>query len=248
MSSYLAIIAEPIESAEAGQFKFISALGHSLLPRFDVTIASTFVPPAAKEAFQKASLKVLSPESDRFILNRVLRHFGIRNEATRWVEAWLREAVLRTNSRLLRSLLSASSFDYVVNASNTGVYACNVWWTQGPPLNVTLDSIERQEDPAFLLVRAAKPVIRLLDRHLTSRLHAAAGAIVANSNYVRELYEQSGFPIDAVVFSFPDYSSFRPTTGNALQPYVLAYVGKETGARYIDTARGCRNSSSRLRQ
>lgn len=224
----LLVLAEPIASREAVQFRFVSTLADNLKEWFAVTIASSFVEPTAKKSLEERGIAVISPGRDPYFGNRLFLKFGQRSEATLWGEAWLREALLSSNRRLLRNLLRNYNFDLVINTTNTAALASTVWWAQGPPLHVTLASMNGGGLLPSLLGRVLAPMICLLDRRLTDRLHSRSKECVAASSYVRQYYEAHGYHVADTLLNLADFSEFHPVPRKTKARYVLAYIGKET--------------------
>jgi glycosyltransferase involved in cell wall biosynthesis len=224
----LLLIVEPIASPDAVQFKFVYALGSALLRWFRVTIASTYLEARASVAFRAQGLAVLDSESGLYLGRRTMNGFGFSSESMLWSEAWLREAALSSNQRLLRRLLRDENYEYVVNATNTCVWECDVWWIQGPPLVTTLDSMWSNEGNRVGPVRLIRPLIRLLDNRLTRRLQRAGTVAIPVSRYVGDVYRKLGFPIADTIYSLTDHSEFRPQARVNRAPYVVTYIGKET--------------------
>ncbi len=222
------IVAEPMVSSDAVQVKFVSAVACALTDSFDVTIASVYATREARKRLNELGFSVLAPAQDHFWVNRFLKHAGLRSEATLWTEAWLRESLFGRNRRLLSRLLEERHFDFVVNTTNTVAMSSDVWWIQGPPLHVTLESMLQREGrssrPLWLLCQ----VVRWFDEQMTARLYASGRIAVAASKYVRSYYEQNGMDVRATIYNLSDLSGFRPLPRDGEPPYVLAYIGKET--------------------
>lgn len=222
------IVSEPLVSSDAVQVKFVSALARALTPSFRIAITSVFVTREARTHLEALGFEVIAPATDHFWLNRIFRRFGLRTEATLWTEAWLREALFGRNRKLLIRLLEARSFDYVVNTTNTAALRSDVWWIQGPPLHVTIQSMLSRDG------RSSKPLclfcdlVKWFDDQILHRIYACGRIAVAGSNYVRQIYEQRGMEIRATIYSLCDLSEFRPLPRDGELPYVLAYIGKET--------------------
>lgn len=224
----LVIISEPMVSPEAVQLKFVSAVGRALSSSFDVTVASVYVATRARERLESLGFRVVSPDRDHFVLNRMLLRAGLRSEATLWTEAWLREALFGWNRRLLIRLLEDHHFDFVVNTTNTAAVRSDIWWIQGPPLYVTLDSMLRREGRSSGPLSLLCHIVKWFDDQITGRLYACGEMTVAASNYVRQFYEQNGMQVCATIYNLADLSGFRPMPREEATPYVLAYIGKET--------------------
>ena len=224
----LVIIAEPMVSSDAVQVKFVSAVARALSDSFSVTIASAYATREARKRLNELGFSVLAPAQDHFWVNRWLKRVGLRSEATLWTEAWLRESLFGRNRRLLTRLLEERHFDFVVNTTNTVAMPSDVWWIQGPPLHVTLESMLQREGrssgPLWLLCQ----VVRWFDDQTIDRLYSSGRIAVAASNYVRSFYEQNGMEVRATIYNLSDLSGFRPLPRDGEPPYVLAYIGKET--------------------
>ncbi len=224
----LVIIAEPMVSSDAVQVKFVSAVARALSESFNVSIASAYATREARKQLNELGFSVLAPAQDHFWVNRWLKRLGLRSEATLWTEAWLRESLFGRNRRLLSRLLEERHFDFVVNTTNTVAMPSDVWWIQGPPLHVTLESMLQREGrssgPLWLLCQ----VVRWFDDQTIDRLYSSGRIAVAASNYVRSFYEQNGMEVRATIYNLSDLSGFRPLPRDGEPPYVLAYIGKET--------------------
>lgn len=224
----LVLISEPLVSRDAVQLKFISSVARALTGSFRVSIASTYVTSEARERLETLGFSVIAPDHDHYWINRFLRHVGLRSEATLWTEAWIRESLFGRNRKLLARLLEQRRFDFVVNATNTAALQSDVWWIQGPPLHVTLQSMlsrdGRSSGPLWLLCK----LVKWFDDQTTARLRTSGKIAVAASNYVRQFYEQCGMEVRATIYNLSDLSGFRPLPRDGEPPYVLAYIGKET--------------------
>jgi glycosyltransferase involved in cell wall biosynthesis len=224
----LVIIAEPLVSPDAVQLKFVSAVARALTASFDVTIASVYATREARERLHALGFSVLAPARDHFLVNRLLHRAGLRSEATLWTEAWLRESTFGLNRRLLGRMLDRRRFEFVVNTTNTAALPSDVWWIQGPPLNVTLRSMVQKEGRSSRPLWALCELVRWFDERITERLYSAGRMTVAASNYVRQFYEREGMHVRATIYNLSDFSGFRPLPRDGEPPYVLAYIGKET--------------------
>jgi len=239
----LLILAEPLDSVDAVQCKFISSFARALRPQFDVTIASSYIEPATRCSLRGEGFEVLCPEKDRYLLNRILARVGRRTESSLWVEAWLREAVGSANRRLMSRLLADADWTISVNATNTAVWPTDVWWAQGVPLNVTLASMSGQQGMRVVTGGPFRQIVRLLDDRMIDGLHKSAGTLIAASQYVKQFYEGLGFKVDHVINNLTDFKEFRPDARPHGSKYVLAYVGKETE---IDTVNAVQASGVRV--
>ena len=224
----LVLISEPLASSDAVQLKFVSSVARALTTSFRVSVASTYVAPEARKRLEALGFPVIAPDHDHYWINRLLRHAGLRSESTLWTEAWIREALFGRNRKLLVRLLEGYRFDFVVNTTNTSALKSDVWWVQGPPLHVTLESMlsrdGRRSGPLWLLCQ----LVRWFDDQTTARLYSTGKIAVAASNYVRQFYEQCGMEVRATIYNLSDLSGFRPLPRDGEPPYVLAYIGKET--------------------
>lgn len=224
----LVLIGEPLVSRDAVQLKFISSVARALASSFRVSIATTYVTPEVRDRLEALGVPVIAPDSDHYWINRLLKHAGLRTESTLWTEAWIRESLFGRNRKLLARLLEGHRFDFVVNTTNTSALRSDVWWIQGPPLHVTLESMlsrdGRSSRPLWFLCR----LVQWFDDQTTERLYSSGKIAVAASNYVREFYEQSGMEVRATIYNLSDLSGFRPLPRDGEPPYVLAYIGKET--------------------
>ena len=224
----LVLIGEPLVSRDAVQLKFISSVAQALASSFRVSIATTYVTPEARLRLEALGVPVIAPDSDHYWINRLLKHTGLRTESTLWTEAWIRESLFGRNRKLLARLLDGHRFDFVVNTTNTSALRSDVWWIQGPPLHVTLESMlsrdGRSSRPLWFLCK----LVQWFDDQTTERLYSSGKVAVAASNYVRQFYEQSGLEVRATIYNLSDLSGFRPLPRDGEPPYVLAYIGKET--------------------
>lgn len=224
----LVLLSEPLAFSAAVQLQFVSSVARALTSSFRVSIASTYVTHEARKQLEALGFPVIAPEQDHYWINRMLKQLGLRSEATLWTEAWIREAFFGRNRRLLARLLKGYHFDYVVNSTSTAALRSDVWWIQGFPLHVTVESMLSRDGRSPRSLWLLCKLVRWFDDQLTARLYATGRITVAGSNYVRHVYEQSGFEVRATIYSLSDMSRFRPLPREGEPPYVLAYIGKET--------------------
>ena len=226
--SRILFIVEPIPSGHSGQFVLFKKLSARLAKEHQVFLASIFFDEGKRRELESLGIKVITPERDHLFLQKLLSYFGKDNESMLWVESWLREGLLRKNSRELKTILKGEKFDYIINATNTVPIKAHIWWIQGPPLVRTLEDIMGDNHIVRLALLFGRSIIERVDLNITKRNYHLSSKHIANSKYCHQIYLSIGMRIDGIVYTSSGFEDFRPTTGSPSRDYVLAYIGKET--------------------
>lgn len=168
-------------------------------------------------------------------LQRKLNTMGIRtvnlqkepflkkNESMAWLEEWIREAAFSMNSR------GVGGFDGIIlNFSNTICLPAHVWYAQGPP-TVTLDNMKRQLPIHYAMTyQFMSPMFKVFDRILSRKIADKSTYVVANSKYLKSVYEQFGVRSNRVIYPPLDCERFKPHSNRPSEDFVLTYFGKES--------------------
>ena len=140
-----------------------------------------------------------------------------------WFETWVREALLKLNSRRIDNDSSV-----MINFSQVVSVPSLAWYLQGPP-SVALKDMERELSSGFRIAyNFLKPVIEYADKRLVSRMGRVSALVIANSKFCASMYSKFGVKVYDVIYPPIDCQTFRPSTSNPSSDYVLTYFGKET--------------------
>jgi glycosyltransferase involved in cell wall biosynthesis len=189
----------------------------------------------AEELAKKHNVFVLSPSVHEYIEKRLIAKgitiLNLRSKflteifgpSAMWLEAWIREAFLKLNSRRFQN-----EFPIVINFSNVFSVPSDIWYLQGPP-SVALEDM-KMEFSWFprIIYKFLKPFIYHADRRLIRNLNKDSLRIVANSKFCASMYLKFGVHVDDVIYPPIDCSTFKPSTSKPSSDYVLTYFGKET--------------------
>ena len=224
----LLVIVDPLGGAASVQSEVLLSIAQHARPEYRISVFAPYCSAETAETLRRTDLELLIPKNLNFAINRILARFGRRNESMLWAEAWLREATFRWNRMDAERTLSGRSFDHVLNMSMTVSYPSDLWWIQGLPLDETLHGMATTNLAARFADLLARPLIRWLDRGIAREIRATSAQVIANSPFLCALYRGRGAPVEGVVFSLKDFTSFRPSTVQPSRDYVLMYIGKET--------------------
>ena len=224
----MTLVTDPLPNSLSVQYKFTHALVRMLSARYELTVASPYVGPQQAEALEQIGGSVLPTRGMPFSVPffSSLRRNPMPSESMVWLESWAREALLGANARAIGS--RAGSSELTLNISSTVAAPADLWWYQGPPLDVVIAGMQGTNVVAQTVGPFALPVIAHLDTRLLRRMRSVSTRVVANSPWIQGILADRGIATDGFVPSFPDLSPFSPKPGGNGSPYVLMYLGKET--------------------
>lgn len=222
------LIVDPVGGTASVQYNLLSAIARKLATAYRLTLFTPFCSRSRRVAAEQAGFSVFTPGRRSVIDNRITRWLSGSNESMLWVESWMRETLFGANESAAQRLIRSRSFDYIVNLSMTVPAQCDLWWIQGTPLDLTIRGMSTTNRLAQVVDRFGSTAVRGLDRRLVHRIRRRARRIAANSPFLADFYRRAGCSVDGVLYSFPDFSAFKPSTPRPSRDYVLTYVGKET--------------------
>jgi len=140
-----------------------------------------------------------------------------------WFETWIREAFFRLNSmRVGKDLSMVINFSQVISVPSL------VWYLQGSP-SIALKDIERELSiGSRIAYNVLKPIIKLADERLISRMGRSSAFVIANSKFCASMYSKFGIEVNDVIYPPIDRQTFHPSASSPASNYVLSYFGKET--------------------
>ncbi|MEM3489948.1 MAG: hypothetical protein QXO75_09905, partial [Nitrososphaerota archaeon] len=133
------IVVDPVDDRHSVQYELVSSLSIHLSKYYDVHVFSTYFSKERAKQLESAGVKVMSGKNV-FLLNKLLKIIGKKNESNLWIESWFREAYFRRNSNEARGI---TNFNKVINISNTIPIKCDIVWLQGRSLYFTLDDMSK---------------------------------------------------------------------------------------------------------
>ncbi len=210
----ITLICDPIIGFEGSNRPAIF-LAEDLADSHNVSVLSPFI----CESTEKALLaKGVTPINLR--LKFFTKKFG---PSVLWLEAWMREAFLKLNSRSLKNKSTI-----VINFSNVVSIPSKIWYLQGPP-SKALEDMEKEFSYILkFFYRALQPFVRYADERLIEYMSKCSSMIIANSKFCASVYSLFGVHVDDVVYPPIDLRVFQPSTSNPSSDYILTYLGKET--------------------
>ncbi|MBX5327946.1 MAG: glycosyltransferase [Candidatus Bathyarchaeota archaeon] len=174
-------------------------------------------------------------ESEGIGVNVIGSRAPLKSESLTWFYFWLLEGFFSVNSKKLNGLQLLLD-GTVLNFSNTIIFPCKIWYAQGPPtvlLDKTKDYLALYYKTFYLF---SAPVLRKIDKKMTSKFSKLSEKVFANSKYLAKVYEQMETKVDTVIYPPIDCQIFKPTTTTPQGNYVVTYFGKETNFRAIQKA------------
>lgn len=224
----LLVISEPLNGLNSVQNKFVFSFSRAMKDKFDVTVAATKITDDILNSYHSAQINTVFPREDIYAIDKLMSRMSWNNESSLWAEAWLREAFLSQNSRLLKDILDLKKYDYVVNTTNTISMDCDIWWIQGVSTSTAISSLAFRKKWQRFLAKIAEIGLKAPSLNTLHRIFRKSRLRVANSNYLKSYYEAMGMPVHGVVHSFPDFSAFKKRETHNGDRFALSYVGKET--------------------
>ena len=224
----MTLVTDPLPNSLSVQYKFTYALVRLLSARYELSVASPYVGAEQARAIERIGGSVLPTRGMPFSVPffSSVRRNPMPSESMVWLESWAREALVGANSRTIGGQTASS--ELTLNISSTVAAPADLWWYQGPPLDVVIAGMQGTNVVAQTLGPFALPVIARLDTRLLRRMRSVSSRVVANSPWIQGILADRGIATDGCVPSFPDLSPFSPTPGGNGSPYVLMYLGKET--------------------
>ncbi|MEM2352042.1 MAG: hypothetical protein QXT26_06510, partial [Thermoproteota archaeon] len=182
---------------------------------YDVTIISPLISPETEAEINNKGIKTI---------NLNIRHLSsTSNSSILWLETWMHEALLKTNSKRIKNSQPATiNFSHVIFAPTT------FWYLQGPPSTALSDISSQLPKRLKLIYRITKPLIEYLDRGVIRRAKGLTTHLIANSKFCASMYTKFGLKVHDVIYPPLDRKIFHPTTRKPAEDYVLTYFGKET--------------------
>ncbi len=221
------LVVEPIGRGHSVQFDILRLLSSELLDHYDVSIASSYIDEGKANHLTSIGVHVIS--SLRFSFFRsMLKASRLENESTLWLGSWFGGTLLNSNEKIISSLIKNKRFDTIVNLTNTIPVVCDLWWSQGIPLYLTLSKIGENNRYARLATRYFSGIIEKADMKLLRRIRQGSRKFVVISKYQYNFYEEMGFAPDGIIHTFNDFSKFIPSKERGIESYVLTYISKET--------------------
>ncbi len=184
---------------------------------FLVELASVCIPSPLRAKLEKFNINPVNLEVKLLTSNFAL--------AYSWLEAWLREALFKLNSRKLKNNINS---DVILNFSNTIAYPSTIWYTLGPPSDALKDMEEELPKHYNIIYKIISPLILQLDEKLIRYMASISGAIIAISTFCGSLYKKRGIKVNGVIYAPLECEVFKPTTVKPEEKYALTYIGKET--------------------
>ena len=224
----LLVISEPLNSLNSVQLRVVLGFVKSITSTFEVTVATVNGSAAVEELFKNAGIRLIYPQGEIYKVNKILTKIGKGNEASVWAEAWLMEALIEENSKVIRALMKNEKFDFVINTSNTVAIESDIWWIQGISPESVLQKMEFRHAWQKGIARMIGICLRTPNPSILRRFVKNSRVLVANSNYVRNYYSDMGVSVKHVAYTLPDMSGFKPLPTGLNEKYVLSYIGKET--------------------
>jgi len=212
MESSVVIVSDPLLS-EFGPTRPPLLIAEELEKRnFQVNIFSTKVTKDVKTLLQSKGISVLS----------LTERNGSKNESLDWLKSWIVEALLSRNSKKTPSFMGI-----VLNFSNTIVVPSKCWYAQGPP-TITLKNIKETLPSHYKLVYiSSSKCLEFLDEKITRKFAKNSEMVVANSNYLKGVYDSFGVKVSRVIYPPLDLQVFHPQRSQLDSEYILTYFGKE---------------------
>ena len=224
----LNLLCDPLPNAESVQFKFVCALVRVLRKKFALKVVSSYIGMAQYSKLVELGAQVADLRSSEFVLPSIWPLFRDTppSESMVWLESWFREAMCGLNSKHFKA---HTCENITINISSTIAAPANLWWYQGPPLDIAIRAMQGTNLIARTAGSALIPIISRLESRLLRRIRAMSVRAVANSPWVQEVLHNRGIPMDGFVPSFPDLPESAIHSGaNRSTPYILMYIGKET--------------------
>ncbi|MEM3759742.1 MAG: glycosyltransferase [Candidatus Bathyarchaeia archaeon] len=212
MESNVAIVSDPLLS-EFGPTRPPLLIAEELVKRnFRVKIVSTKVTEDVKNLLQSKGISVFSLTGGK----------GSKNESLNWFKSWVMEVSFFRNSRKIPKLKGVA-----LNFSNTIIVPSKCWYAQGPP-TVTLKNIKGALATHYKLVyNLSSKCLEFLDKRGMKKFAENSEIVVANSNYLRDVYHSFGVKVSKVIYPPLDCQLFRSKRSNFHSDYILTYFGKE---------------------
>ncbi|MEM4577197.1 MAG: hypothetical protein QW701_07155, partial [Candidatus Nezhaarchaeales archaeon] len=180
------IICDPIVSLE-GSVRPALVLAAKLVEKFTVKILSPYIKREVEEALLEKGLTTISLSS-RLLLG------GLGSSAL-WLEAWMREAFFKFNSKRI-----TEKPDYIINFSHTIATLTNIWYTQGPP-SLAINDIKNECMGIFKALYAfIGPVLAHADCKFIRQSASSTEVVIANSRFCASMYEKYGVKIHKVIY------------------------------------------------
>jgi glycosyltransferase involved in cell wall biosynthesis len=210
----ITLVCDPITSWE-GSVRPALYLAEELAKCHNVLVVSPYIRGDVEKALL---IKGITPLN--LLSKFLMKGFG---SSAVWLEAWLREAFLKLNSRRVQNESSL-----IINFSQVFSVPSHVWYSQGPP-SMALDDMKREFSRFFKFAyKVVRPIIRYADKNLIKNLDEDSSIIIANSKFCALMYSMFGVHVDDVIYPPLNRYTFRPSTSNPTSDYILTYFGKET--------------------
>lgn len=212
MDSSVAIVSDPLLS-EFGPTRPPLLVAEELVKRnFQVQIVSTKITEDVKKLLQSKGISVFS------LTERKVS----KNESLDWFKSWVMEVSFFRNSKKVPKLTGVT-----LNFSNTIVIPAKCWYAQGPP-TVTLKNIKGALATHYKLIyNLSSKCLEFLDKRGTKKFAENSEIVVANSNYLRDVYHSFGVKVSKVIYPPLDCQLFHSRNSSYHSDYILTYFGKE---------------------
>lgn len=196
--------------------------------KFDVTVTALKMTSDIASTYQAEGIGTVFPLGDVYKIDKLMSTMDWGSESSLWAEAWLREAFFSQNSHVLKEIVDLNDYDFVVNTTNTIPVECDIWWIQGVSTATAINSLAFRKKWQRLIAKVAEIGLKTPSLNTLCRIFKKSRIRIANSNYLKNYYEALGMPVNGVIHSFPDFSTFKKKVIEPTERFALSYVGKET--------------------